>query len=69
MDSQSLIGTLNRKGQRIVDPEYLFFEAPRQQFFMTGSETVREAIRRANLDISIAYPLTPQSEAAALVGP
>jgi len=68
MSTQSLVGTLNRKGQRIVEPEYLFFEAPRQQVFMTGSETVREAIRRAHLDISIAYPITPQSEAAALVG-
>lgn len=68
MESKSLIGTLNRKGQRIVEPEYLFFEAPRQELFMTGSETVREAIRRAHLDISVAYPITPQSEAAALVG-
>lgn len=68
MESGSLIGTLNRKGQRIVDPEYLYFEAPREEVFMTGSETVKEAIRRANLDISIAYPITPQSEAAALVG-
>ncbi|MBI1819548.1 MAG: ferredoxin oxidoreductase [Nitrospirae bacterium] len=62
------IGAVNKKGQKIVEPEYLFFEAPRQEFFMTGSEIVKEAIRRASVDISVAYPITPQSEAAALVG-
>ncbi|TAK06969.1 MAG: ferredoxin oxidoreductase [Candidatus Manganitrophaceae bacterium] len=68
MEANSVIGTVNKKGQKIVDPEYLFFEAPRQQYFMTGSEVVREAIRRASVDISVAYPITPQSEAAAMVG-
>lgn len=68
MESKSLIGTRNKKGQKIVDPDYLFYEAPRERFFMTGSEVVREAIRRANVDVSIAYPITPQSEAAAMVG-
>ncbi|MFQ5542975.1 MAG: transketolase C-terminal domain-containing protein [Nitrospiria bacterium] len=68
MDSRSLIGTRNKKGQKIVDPDYLFYEAPREQYFMTGSEIVKEAIRRASVDVSISYPITPQSEAAALVG-
>jgi len=68
MEANSVIGTINKKGQKIVEPEYLFFEAPRQQYFMTGSEVVREAIRRASVDISVAYPITPQSEAAAMVG-
>ncbi len=68
METKSLIGTFNKKGQRIVDVEHLMFEAPRQQYFMTGSEVVREAIRRANVDVSVAYPITPQSEAAAMVG-
>ena len=68
METQSLVGTYNKKGQRIVDAEYLLFEAPRQPYFMTGSEVVREAIRRASVDISVAYPITPQSEAAAMVG-
>ena len=68
MEANTIIGTVNKKGQKIVDPEYLFFEAPRQQYFMTGSEVVREAIRRASVDISVAYPITPQSEAAAMVG-
>ncbi len=66
--TKSLIGTFNKKGQRIVEPEYLYFEAPRQEAFLTGSEVVREAIRRASVDISVAYPITPQSEASSLVG-
>jgi pyruvate ferredoxin oxidoreductase alpha subunit len=68
MEANTIIGTVNKKGQKIVEPEYLFFESPRQQYFMTGSEVVREAIRRASVDISVAYPITPQSEAAAMVG-
>ncbi|MFY9270915.1 MAG: transketolase C-terminal domain-containing protein [Candidatus Manganitrophaceae bacterium] len=68
MEANTMIGTINKKGQKIVEPEYLFYEAPRQQYFMTGSEVVREAIRRASVDISVAYPITPQSEAAAMVG-
>ncbi len=68
MESNSQIGTYNKKGQKIVDPDYLFYEAPREHFFMTGSEVVREAIRRASVDVSISYPITPQSEAAAMVG-
>jgi len=68
MEANTIIGTVNKKGQKIVEPEYLFFEAPRQQYFMTGSEVVREAVRRASVDISVAYPITPQSEAAAMVG-
>ncbi|HIE66112.1 MAG: transketolase C-terminal domain-containing protein [Nitrospira sp.] len=68
MDTKSLVGTYNKKGQKIVEPEYMLFEAPRTQEFMTGSEVVKEGIRRASVDVSIAYPITPQSEAAALVG-
>ncbi len=68
METKSLIGTFNKKGQRIVDIEHMMFEAPRQSHFMTGSEVVREAIRRASVDVSVAYPITPQSEAAAMVG-
>lgn len=53
-----------RKGdlQKVVTPEYMFFEAPRETQFITGSEAAREAIRRANVDIAISYPITPQSE-------
>lgn len=68
METKSLIGTLNKKGQKYVDPQYLFFEAPRDPSFLTGSEVIKEAIRRASVDSMVAYPITPQSEAAALIG-
>ena len=48
--------------QEVKDPEWLFHEAPRETEFITGSEAAREAIRRANVDIAISYPITPQSE-------
>ncbi len=54
--------------QRVVSPEYMFFEAPRTRHFITGSEAASEAVRRANLDIAIAYPITPQSETMQRVG-
>ena len=55
-------------GQRVVDPDYLFLEAPREKEFITGSEAAKEAIKRANVDIAIAYPITPQSETMQQVG-
>ncbi|TLY37619.1 MAG: ferredoxin oxidoreductase [Nitrospirae bacterium] len=68
MDSHSIIGTKNKKGQVFTDPHHLFFEAPRIPSFFTGSEVIKEAIRRASVDLMVAYPITPQSEAAALIG-
>ncbi|MBI5197696.1 MAG: ferredoxin oxidoreductase [Nitrospirae bacterium] len=62
------IGQKNKKGQTYTDPNFLFFEAPRTASFMTGSEVIKEAIRRASVDCMVAYPITPQSEAAALIG-
>ncbi|MDR5659169.1 transketolase C-terminal domain-containing protein [Serpentinicella sp. ANB-PHB4] len=56
------------KNQRVVEPEHLFFEAEREQKFITGSQAVKEAIKRANVDIAISYPITPQSESMHLVG-
>ncbi len=56
------------KPLREVATEYMLFEAKREEQFITGSETVREAIRRANIDIAISYPITPQSESMHLVG-
>jgi pyruvate ferredoxin oxidoreductase alpha subunit len=58
----------NRAGQKIVSPDYLLFEAPREKHFMTGSEAVKEAVKRATVDASVSYPITPQSEAAHLIG-
>ncbi len=54
--------------QRVVEPQHLFLEADKETQFITGSEAVREAIRRANVDMAIAYPITPQSESMHLVG-
>lgn len=54
--------------QRVVDPDYLFLEAPRERQYITGSEAAKESIRRANVDIAIAYPITPQSETMQQVG-
>ena len=54
--------------QKVVAPEKLFFEAEREEQFITGSEAVREAIKRANVDMAISYPITPQSESMHLVG-
>ena len=49
------------KKQRVVTPEYMFLEAPRTREFITGSEAAKEAVRRSNVDVSIAYPITNQS--------
>lgn len=62
------IGKKNKMGQTYTDPTHLFFEAEGKPDFLTGSEVIRAAIKRASVDISIAYPITPQSEAAALIG-
>lgn len=48
--------------------EDLLFREPRDKTFITGSEAVAEAIKRANVDMAIAYPITPQSESMHLVG-
>ena len=56
------------KKQKVVSPEYFFFEAKRKREFITGSEAGKEAIRRASVDFSVAYPITPQSETMQLIG-
>ena len=68
MATQSVVGTKNRAGQVVEDPWKMMHEAERTPCFFTGSEVIKEAIRRANCDVMIAYPITPQSEAAALIG-
>lgn len=67
-DIHSIIGTKNKKGQTYTDTWKMMNEAPRTPSFYTGSEVIKEAIRRASCDVMIAYPITPQSEAAALIG-
>ncbi|ACG56734.1 pyruvate flavodoxin/ferredoxin oxidoreductase domain protein [Hydrogenobaculum sp. Y04AAS1] len=54
--------------QKVVDTDYLLLEAPREKKFITGSQAMAEAVKRANVDIAIAYPITPQSETMHLVG-
>ena len=54
--------------QRPVDAHELLFEVKRTPAFITGSEAVMEAIKRANVDMAIAYPITPQSESMHLIG-
>lgn len=54
--------------QREVHPDNLFFDSPKEKMFITGSEAVKEAIKRANIDMAISYPITPQSESMHLVG-
>lgn len=44
------------------------FAAKGAPSFLTGSEVIRDAVKVASVDISVAYPITPQSEAAALIG-
>jgi len=56
------------KNQKVVTPEYMFLEAPREREFITGSEAAKEAVRRSNVDFSVAYPITPQSETMQLIG-
>lgn len=69
--SAPVLETKSKKGaeaQHVVDPETLFFHAPREKTFITGSEAAKEAIRRSNVDIAISYPITPQSETMQQVG-
>ena len=63
----SFIGQKNKKEQVYTDPWHMMNEAPRTPSFFTGSEVIKEAVRRASCDIMVAYPITPQSEAAALM--
>jgi pyruvate ferredoxin oxidoreductase alpha subunit len=57
-----------QENQLIVTPDHMFFAALREEAFITGSEAVMEAIKRANVDMAIAFPITPQSESMHLVG-
>ena len=56
---------LNKKS---VEMNYLLKEAPREKHFITGAQAMSEAVKRANVDMAIAYPITPQSEVMHLVG-
>ncbi|MCH8312144.1 MAG: ferredoxin oxidoreductase [Nitrospinae bacterium] len=62
------LGTKNKMGQTYTDINTMFFEVEREPSFMTGSEVIRQAVKVASVGTSVAYPITPQSEAAALIG-
>ena len=62
------LGTKNKMEQTHTDANDFFFGAERKKSFCTGSEVIMAAIKIAHCDMSVAYPITPQSEAAALIG-
>ena len=55
----SFIGQKNKKDQVYTDPWKMMFEAERTPSFFTGSEVIKEAVRRASCDMMVAYPITP----------
>ena len=66
--THELLGQENKKGQVYTDINDIFYGSEQKPVFFTGSEVIKEAIRRASVGTSVAYPITPQSEAAALIG-
>jgi pyruvate ferredoxin oxidoreductase alpha subunit len=62
------LGQKNKMGQTYTDINDIFYKAEQTPNFMTGSEVIRAAIKVASVGTSVAYPITPQSEAAALIG-
>ena len=62
------LGKKNKNGQTYTDVNDIFYNSEMTPSFMTGSEVIKEAIRRCSVGTSVAYPITPQSEAAALIG-
>lgn len=48
--------------QKVVSADDILNKLPKETHFITGSEAARESIRRANVDVAISYPITPQSE-------
>ena len=52
----------------LVDINYMLKEAPRELKFITGAQAMAEGVKRSNVDMAIAYPITPQSEVMHLVG-
>jgi pyruvate ferredoxin oxidoreductase alpha subunit len=62
------LGQKNQMGQTYTDVNDIFYKAKQTANFLTGSEVIRAAIKVASVGTSVAYPITPQSEAAALIG-
>ncbi|SVD79080.1 uncharacterized protein METZ01_LOCUS431934, partial [marine metagenome] len=66
--THELLGQKNAVGQTYTDVNDIFYNSEQTPVFFTGSEVIKEAIRRCSVGTSVAYPITPQSEAAALIG-
>ena len=62
------IGQKNQKDQVHTEPNEFFYGVERVTKFFTGSEVIQSAIKVSHCDVMVAYPITPQSEAAALIG-
>jgi len=62
------LGQQNAKGQTYTDVNDIFYNSEQKPVFFTGSEVITEAIRRCSVGTSVAYPITPPCEAAALLG-
>ena len=58
----------NQKDQVHTEPNEFFYGVERITKFFTGSEVIQSAIKVSHCDVMVAYPITPQSEAAALIG-
>jgi pyruvate ferredoxin oxidoreductase alpha subunit len=54
--------------RKTVSPEYMILEAPREKRFLIGNEALAAAVKRANVDVVVVYPITPQSEVSHLCG-
>jgi len=48
--------------KKYADINSILKDAPREKHFITGAQAMAEAVKRANVDMAIAYPITPQSE-------
>jgi pyruvate ferredoxin oxidoreductase alpha subunit len=62
------LGQKNAKGQTFTDINDIFYNSEQKPVFFTGSEVIKEAISRSSVCTSVDYPITPQSESAALIG-
>ena len=60
--------TIPKLKKKLVDPTTLLKDTPREKHFITGAQAMSEAVKRASVDIAIAYPITPQSDVMHLVG-
>jgi pyruvate ferredoxin oxidoreductase alpha subunit len=46
----------------------MILEAPREKRYLVGNEAIAAAVKRANVDVVVVYPITPQSETSHICG-